>query len=74
LYDLDLNFYLGPVYVGTPLQAKSDAELSWFTYDTGSGYLAVTSVDCVSCGDGFKYFNRLDSSTFKFKSEEVYKL
>jgi hypothetical protein len=38
--------YSGTVFIGTPLQGKNSSD---FTYDTGSGYLTVTSVDCGNC-------------------------
>lgn len=38
--------YIGPVLVGTPLQ---DGGSSLFVYDSGSGYLTVTTEGCTSC-------------------------
>ena len=44
--------YTGPVFFGTPLQGNQDAD---FVYDTGSGYLTVTSTACDVCDS--QYFS-----------------
>ena len=65
--DIDNNSnlaYLGPVYVGTPLQGSA---LSLFIYDTGSGYLTIPENTCTSCSPYFKY-NPNTSSTYSATS------
>ena len=44
--------YVGPIFVGTPLQGSN---LTSYIYDTGSGYLTVPSASCVTCSPSFKY-------------------
>lgn len=50
--------YVGPVFIGTPLQGSAD---SMFVYDTGSGYLTVSTAGCTSCSS--IYYNPSLSST-----------
>jgi hypothetical protein len=50
--------YSGPVYIGTPEQGTSSSK---FIYDSGSGYLLVTSNNCASCTTQF--YNQTASST-----------
>ena len=45
--------YTGTVFIGSPLQGQNTS--SNFIYDTGSGYLATTSVDCGNCAT--KYYD-----------------
>jgi len=51
--------YTGPAYLGTPYQ--SSGANSKFVYDTGSGFLTVTSSTCSSCTT--KMYNSAASST-----------
>ena len=46
------NSYAGPLFFGTPLQGSKSGK---FIYDTGSGWLTVTSKDCKFCIT--KYYN-----------------
>jgi hypothetical protein len=53
-FDLDLlniyNFaYTGPAFFGTPLQG-GNIDLG-FVYDSGSGWLTVTTAGCFTCTD-----------------------
>jgi hypothetical protein len=50
--------YTGPAFLGTPLQGSNSSD---FVYDTGSGYLTVTSTGCADCST--KYYNQSASST-----------
>jgi hypothetical protein len=52
--------YSGPVFLGTPAQGNA---LSDFIYDTGSGYLTVTTTGCTNCGPTPYYDPALSSST-----------
>jgi hypothetical protein len=53
-FDLDLTDrfnteYLGPAFFGTPLQGGLVTEELGFIYDSGSGWLDVTTVGCTTC-------------------------
>jgi len=46
--------------IGTPYQGSLNSK---FVYDSGSGYLAVTSSNCTTCSNGYQYYNPDNSST-----------
>ena len=46
--------YLGPVFMGTPLQGSFDSN---FVYDTGSGYLITTSTNMSYSLFSSQYYN-----------------
>ncbi len=50
--------YSGPVYIGTPQQGTSSSK---FIYDSGSGYLLVSSSNCSSCTT--KFYDQNASTT-----------
>lgn len=50
--------YVGPALIGSPLQGGADGA---FVYDTGSGYLTVTTAGCSSCSS--EYYDPALSST-----------
>ena len=56
--------YAGPVYFGTPLQVEGITERA-FIYDTGSGWLTVTSSSCSTCSTGYKMYDSSASTTSK---------
>ena len=50
--------YTGPLLFGTPADGSTTSE---FIYDTGSGWLTVTSEECSNCHT--KYYDESASST-----------
>ena len=46
LKNTENTVYTGPILFGTPIAGSTDSE---FIFDTGSGWLAVTSKQCSSC-------------------------
>ena len=51
--------YVGPIFVGTPLQGSN---LTAYIYDTGSGYLTIPSSTCLTCNATFLYVKALSST------------
>jgi len=60
LNNIENEIYTAPIWLGTPLQGYPNGK---FVFDTTSGYLSVTGVDCVNCT--YTYFNSSQSSTYK---------
>ncbi len=52
--------YVGPIFVGTPLQGTN---LTAYIYDTGSGYLTIPSISCLTCNLTFLYSKALSSTS-----------
>ena len=44
--------YVGPIFLGTPLQGSNQTA---YIYDTGSGYLTIPSSTCLTCNVTFRY-------------------
>ena len=52
--------YTGPVVLGTPLQGSNNTA---YIYDTGSGFLTIPSISCVTCNVTFRYSSALSSTS-----------
>ena len=63
--------YTGPVLFGTPIAGSTSSK---FIYDTGSGWLTVTSADCNDCKEGWKYYDATASSTDKVVDPNITEL
>lgn len=63
--------YVGPIFLGTPLQGSN---LTAYIYDTGSGYLTIPASSCLTCNLTFLYVKAASSTSQSYTAYTTTKL